>query len=108
MMQAVIAGKPVAAVPYNPDQLIHAFRIQELGLGKTVTRLNHFTFFPLKWERIMNLGSTVAVEQVTHTVASIYDNYQSFKQNVDRFRSQSPTTNGAALAADVIENNTKK
>lgn len=104
MMQALRAGKPVVAIPYNPDQLIHAFRVQELGLGQTVTNFNILKFLPLKWERIMNLGNSVEVDQITKRVRAIFDNYQSYKTKIHIFKSQLPSVNGSVIAADVIEN----
>lgn len=103
MMQAAIAGKPVVAIPFNPDQLLHSLRWQELGMGKCIVNLNMSTFFPLHWEKIMALGSTVRNERVVEEVVSVLSHVGDYKRAVMAFIRSLPKRSGERLAADVIE-----
>ncbi len=103
MMQAAIAGKPVVAIPFNPDQLLQSLRWRELGLGECLVNMNPFTFFPLRWERIMTLGSEVSDDRILSTVESVLSHRKNYQESIQRFVRLLPKRSGTLLAADAIE-----
>lgn len=103
IMQAAIAGKPVVAIPFNPDQLLHSLRWQELGLGMCLVDLKFSTFFPFRWEKIMTLGSTFSNDRILRAVASVLSRRKDYNVSIHGFTRMLPKRSGAALAADAIE-----
>lgn len=103
IMQAAIAGKPIVAIPFNPDQLLHSLRWQELGLGVCLVRLKLSAFFPLRWEKIMNLGSTVSDDRILKAVESVLSRRKDYNVSIQTFTRLLSKRSGVSLAADVIE-----
>ena len=103
IMQAAIAGKPVVAIPFNPDQLLHSLRWQELGLGMCLADLKFSTFFPFRWEKIMTLGSTLSNARILATVASVLARSKDYHKPIQDFVRSLPKRSGAVSAADTIE-----
>lgn len=103
IMQAAIAGKPVVAIPFNPDQLLHSLRWQELGLGMCLVDLKFSTLFPFRWEKIMTLGSTLSNDRIPTAVASVLARRKDYHKPIQDFIRSLPKRSGAALAADAIE-----
>lgn len=103
MMQAAIAGKPVVTIPFNPDQLLHALRWQELRMGNCLINLKFSTFFPLQWENIMTLGSAMPNDHILKTVGSILSHADDYKSAIKSFVRSLPKQSGEKLAADLIE-----
>lgn len=103
MMQAVLSGKPVVAVPFNPDQIIHSLRFQELSLGKTVMNLDLVTLLRLKWEKLQLLASRVPNQRIVDAVSMIFLDYSRYQLTIERFRAVSDFSKGNEKAADIIE-----
>ena len=104
MMQAFFTRKPVIAIPFNPDQLLHALRISELGLGRTIVRWDLRPFVSLKWDAFMSLGSRVPNDWILGAVEGVLANKTSHQEAIAKFFTGRSTDNGALRAARVIEN----
>lgn len=104
LAQALISKKPVVIVPFNPDQYLHGYRFQELGLGKCVSSLNLFDLFQIDWQRFQKKGRTLPVEKVLDAVDEVFDKIEEFKASIDRFSKMFSGINGSSKAADILEN----
>ncbi len=105
IIETIIAGKPFVSLPFNPDQLFHSYRLQELGLGICISNSIFQNFragFRLDWKGLQNMSSQIPVEKVMKAVQSIFANYETYKKRVVRY-SKKLTINGDKKAADVIE-----
>lgn len=103
MMQAALSGKPVVAVPFNPDQILHSLRFQELALGKTVMNLDLMTIFRLNWKKLQMLASSVSNEQISDAVSLILSDDSKYKTAIERFMISYNLMEGNIKAADIIE-----
>jgi len=105
VIETAIAGKPFISLPFNPDQLLHSLRLQELGLGICIS---NSTFQNLKnalspdWTSFQNMSSRISIEKVLSAVETIFVNYEDYKKRAEAY-SKTLTTDGDKKAADVIE-----
>lgn len=104
LSQALIAKKPVVAVPFNPDQYLHAFRFQELGLGKCIASLNLISLFWLDWQNFQNKGRGLPEEKILNAIEEVITRKEIFKDAIDKFSEKFSGTNGGSKAANIIEN----
>src|SRR3989344_1091566 len=83
LFQALMAAKPVVVVPFNPDQYIHAFRFQELGLGKCVTNANISQLLKIDWDHFLALGRSVPLNKVLKVIDLVMVEQDSFKNALE-------------------------
>ncbi|MBI3366072.1 hypothetical protein HY041_00390 [Candidatus Roizmanbacteria bacterium] len=105
IIESVVAGKPFVSLPFNPDQLLHSFRMQELGLGICISNSmlqNLITILRLDWTSLQNMSSQIPVEKVVKAVESIFIHYDQYKSRIENY-SKKITMNGDKKAADIIE-----
>ena len=102
MMQAFLAGTPVIAVPFNPDQLLHALRIAELGFGRCIVRYDLRPFLRPEWGSFMSLGSRVPNDRILKAVDGVLVNKKTYQEAIGKFFS-GKSINGALAAAEVVE-----
>ncbi len=106
MCDAVNAGKPIVAIPFNPDQLLHAFRFQEYGIAVSTIRFSPsflFDFLKMNWARFQNLGSEVPIEDIMKKVEYVFQNYKAFTERIDKHKVMFDEKDSAKKAADQIE-----
>jgi len=103
MMQAFLSHKPVVAIPYNPDQLLHGFRVQELGLGKVLVRLNALDLLKFDLDRLMNLGLQITVSEILQAVAHVFADMNKFNLALDKFALHFNIQSGEKTVADIME-----
>ncbi len=109
MIESVTAGKPVIAIPFNPDQWLHAVRFQELGLGICTVNssLSHLIkTITLDWEGFQKLSSATAEEKILNAADDISNNYDHYKKAIDKFKNRILPNQGAEFAADIVESKT--
>lgn len=110
-MDAIQHGKPVVAVPFNPDQIIHAARFQELGFGVSLWKFrlgqlrNILTF---DWKYIEDEGKKLPPTRVVEAVDRIRSNYHHYAKNIQKFNHMYQSTRGPQEAADIIEHDTPR
>lgn len=108
MMDAVLAGKPVVSVPFNPDQWLHSIRFEELGMGICTTQAN-FRFLTnsllLKWNKVQKLGEEVKTSKILKSIDTIISNYDIYRVNINKFRAKVSTNNPIREASEIIVNN---
>jgi len=99
---------PVLIIPFNPDQIVHGLRMQELGIAKCL-----FSFTPsdlvaivlLQWSLIENKGKKLDIKIIVKNVQDMLQNVEYYKNNLAFFNKKYPYKNGAKQAADIIEKN---
>ncbi len=105
LIETAIAGKPFISLPFNPDQLLHSLRLQELGLGICISNSsfqNLRNALKPDWTSFQNMSSRISVEKVINAVEAIFANYELYKNRAADY-SKKLTMNGDKKAADVIE-----
>lgn len=105
LIETVTSNKPFITIPFNPDQLIHAWRMQELGLGYCLLTLNPadlLDFFRFRWKVFEEAGKKVSPQQVLEALQKIETNQNKFKESLDWFNKNHQYRNGAKEAADII------
>lgn len=103
MVQALLSKKVVVAVPFNPDQTLHAFRFEELGLGKCVPNLKFIDLFRLDWENYEQKGRDLPIERILNTIGKVLNEKDQFKDNIEKYSKKFSTGDGRKSAADIIE-----
>lgn len=103
MMQAIMAGTPVVAVPFNPDQLLHAFRFAELGLGRCIVNFNPVALFRIDWNSFQQMGSSTPNEDILRAVGDVLEQWDSRKDAIKKFLLSVSAQNAVKQAADVLE-----
>lgn len=105
MIQAVLAGKPIVTIPFNPDQLLHALRFQELGMAKCIIAIDLFAIMGFKWQDLMDIGKKINVDTILTAVENTMQSHIELENKTMLFRDQIHKTTGAKEAANVIESN---
>lgn len=108
MMDAIQHHVPVLAIPFNPDQILHAARMQELGVARSMFKLSFhdlYAVFTFKWARIEDKGKRVKTQDVLTAVKEMFANRAKYKQALHDFNTTFQTESGAHRAADIIERN---
>ncbi len=103
MMQAVISGKPVVAVPYNFDQVLHGYRFAELGLATCVTELRMGQIIKQRWDTLFHMGRFVSVSKILNGVNEAFENKTRYQDAITQFQRKLGNINGAQEAANVVE-----
>jgi len=109
MMDAIQQGVPVVATPFNPDQILHAARMQELGLAKSLMKLSArdvYHAFTFGWKHIEEKGKNIPADSIVSAVDEISKNRQLYHDNIRAFNARYPSLNGPTEAADLIISNT--
>lgn len=104
LAQALISKKPVVTVPFNPDQYLHGFRFQELGLGKCISSLSLVNLMRLDWQNFQNKGRQLPVEKILGAIEEVIGQKKIFQDAIEKFSKKFSGTNGSRKAADIIEN----
>lgn len=102
MTQALISGKPIVAVPFNPDQYLHSFRFRELNLAKCVLNLNILNLAQLDWESYQKRTVSLPVGRILKVVKEILREKDKFKIPIEKF-SKKFKGDGRKKAAQIIE-----
>ncbi len=106
MIEAIHNNTPIIAVPFNPDQIVHGLRMQELGVAQC---LFSFSFQDLRsimkldWAAIERKGQQLPIETIRNEVQFMLKNISKYKQALKNFNEKYPYKNGAKQAADIIE-----
>ncbi len=106
LCQAIQAGKPVVAIPFNPDQLLHVLRFQELGLAKLAVdiKLGIMTgILKFDWDGFQKAGSMTSVEHIVKTTELVLAQKEKYNEANLRYGSWFKEKNGAEEAARLIE-----
>lgn len=103
MMQAVLNSKPVVSIPFNPDQLLHGLRLQELGMGKCLVNFDLYSTMRLDWDKIMNMGKNIPNSKVLEAVKWTFANKNKVRKAQINFQRNIEVKGGADIAASVIE-----
>lgn len=103
MAQALLSKKPVVAVPFNPDQYLHAFRFEELGLGKCVPNLKLIDLIRLDWENYEQKGRDLPIERILDAIEKVLNGKDWFKDSIEKYRKKFSTGEAHKKAADIIE-----
>ena len=106
MMQSILSGKPVIALPFNPDQFLHAFRFQELGLGKSLVNFKPsflVNFYKGDWQGIQKSASEVSAENLLKTIDEILSNKHDYQKAIEKFIKDIPREDSVKKTSDIIE-----
>lgn len=103
MMQAIMAGTPVVAVPFNPDQLLHAFRFAELGLGRCIVNFNPVALFRIDWNSFQQMGSSTPNEDILRAVGDVLEQRNKYSAAIKEFFVSVSNENAAQRSADILE-----
>lgn len=106
MMDAIQCGVPVVAIPFNPDQILHAARMQELGLAKSLLTLSArdtYNAFTFQWKHIEEKGKQIPSSAIVQAVDELIKKKDLYQTNTRNFNAKYPSTNGASEAADIVE-----
>ncbi|MDP3948150.1 MAG: glycosyltransferase [bacterium] len=101
--QALVAGKPVVVVPFNPDQYLHGFRFEELGLGKCVSNLKLIDFIRLDWENFQQRAKDLSIDRITEAIEGVLKERQKFNGPIAKYSKMFADQNGHKKAADILE-----
>ena len=106
VMEAILASKPVISLPFNPDQVIHANRISELGMGECITHINIRDLIylaTLDWEAFQVIATRVKYQEVVMQTKKVFENYNHYIKNIKKFNKQIHPVDGAVESASIIE-----
>ncbi|MCL4374984.1 hypothetical protein M1523_03945 [Patescibacteria group bacterium] len=106
MIEAVQNGTPVLAIPFNPDQIIHGKRMEELGVGRCLFSLNLSDLaavFTFNWKQIEDKGRRLEVRTIVRNVKEMFADPDVYRGAMARFKRLYPMDNGADQTADLLE-----
>jgi UDP-N-acetylglucosamine:LPS N-acetylglucosamine transferase len=105
MFESFRSGKPVLAIPFNPDQMAQATRIQELGLGHCLLKLNIRDFlqvFTFDWQSFNNLNTRIKTGDIVAKLDGMMENKGKYASALEKFNADYPPGDGAKQASDII------
>lgn len=108
MIEAALAGKPSIGIPFNPDQWLHSYRFQELGIGKCIINSPFRRLvktISLDWEGFQEMAASISESQIINGLDTIFVNYQTYKKSLKHFKNENLNINGEVRAANIIESN---
>ena len=106
MMQAVLGGKPVVTIPFQPDQLIHAYRFQELGLGRCTVNISPKMIKNLlkgDWEGILQAGSDTSNKKIEKEASKVLREKEKYSKKINEFCKNLSYEDSAKKAAGFIQ-----
>jgi UDP:flavonoid glycosyltransferase YjiC (YdhE family) len=106
MIDAIQNGIPVVTVTFNPDQIMHSLRMQELGVAKCLMSLSIIDImhvFSFNWKWIEDKGKQISPEHVQKAVKEVLSDIREYKENIQKFNAAYPKRDGAAEVANSIE-----
>lgn len=106
MMDAIQQEVPVLAIPFNPDQILHAARMQELGVARSlmhITLLDMWHIFSFQWGYIEEKNKRLSVNTIISEIDTMFQQLDVYKKNIQEFNVQYHSTNGPSEAADIVE-----
>lgn len=86
---AVMAGKPAVLIPFNPDQILHASRMEELGVAKCLFKMNIadvINVFTLNWSSIEEKGKNISVNTVVSAVRDVVEHKNRYDDAIKAFQ----------------------
>jgi UDP:flavonoid glycosyltransferase YjiC (YdhE family) len=105
-MDAIQHNVPVLAIPFNPDQILHAARMQEFGIAEsmyTLQVLDILHIFTFNWKHIEDKGKALDNGLILNQVRYMFDHMLKYKQSLKEFNRKYPSKNGNIEVADIIE-----
>lgn len=106
MIDAIQNNVPVLAIPFNPDQILHSARMQELGVAKSMYKLklhDIFYIFTFKWRHIENRGKSISNNLIISQVQKMFEQMTDYTRALEAFNKRYPGKNGAPEVADILE-----
>ncbi|RJR14718.1 hypothetical protein C4579_04360 [Candidatus Microgenomates bacterium] len=106
MMQAVKAQTPVVAIPFNPDQLLHALRFDELSLSKCILTIDLawcLSVVKLDWKNLLGMGKQIPIETITSALNEVLSKKEKYAGAMQKFAQEMSKYRGPILAADAVE-----
>ena len=106
LSQAARFAKPVVSVPFNPDQMIHGLRFQELGLGKCLFHFDVWSAWNLvrfQWDDFKVVGESVSVKKVVEAVGVVIVKREQFAKQAELQKQNFASDQSAQKAARLLE-----
>jgi UDP:flavonoid glycosyltransferase YjiC (YdhE family) len=104
-IEAIGQNKPVLAITFNPDQIVHGWRLQELGVAKSLIRIKFFDLlgiFSFDWKKLENKTKKIEVDQIIKELEKMLENMDGYKKALARFNELYPPIDGAKQVADIV------
>jgi len=105
--EAIANGTPILINPFNPDQIIHAARMQELGVARSLFKIQATdlkSILTFDWKRIENKGKNISVSEVLKNTKEMLSNFGKYKIAIKRYNANYKSNDGPIQAAEIIEN----
>lgn len=106
LSQAAQFAKPVVSVPFNPDQMIHGLRFQELGLGRCIFHLDLRSAWKLlrfQWDDFKAVGESVSVDKVVEAAGEVIAKKDQFAKQAELQKQNFSSDQSAQKAAQLLE-----
>jgi len=106
MIEAIQNQTPVLVVPFNPDQIIHGARMEELGVGHClfkITLKDLGEIFTFNWKHIEDKGKKLETASIVESVRDMLTHQAEYRKALVRFNELYSDSDGADGAADIIE-----
>jgi len=110
MIEAVENMTPVLALPFNPDQILHGWRMQELGVARCLFAMSFpdlKEIFTFNWGRIEDKGRRLPIKTILEETRLMFSHYGKYKKALLAFNEKYPSRDGAAETALYVERQTK-
>lgn len=104
VVQAILEGTPIVGIPFNLDQLVHAFKVEEFGIGINSHKLKLIDLLRNMYDAgwLSDSAKAIPVDRIVKAVKEVIMNptyLSNLRATQKRFGNKS---NGAEEAADII------
>ncbi len=110
LIQAIRQNKPFIALAFNPDQIVHSYRMKEMGLGVcmntfTMKRLVSFITFGLtfQWKKVEEINKRISVKDIVDETNVVLKIKKKYIQNIKNYNMKNNLSFGAKKAALLLE-----
>ncbi len=105
VVHAIISETPIVGIPFNLDQLVHGYKIEELGVGINTHKISLVGvvkhMYDSEW--LANSARNIPVERVIKAVEHAISSKKIAKNLEAAHKKFGDSTDGASQAADFIE-----
>lgn len=106
LMEGILAKTPIVSIPYNPDQLLHSLRLQELSLVWCLSKFNVQvvkSLIKLNLKDFQNKGTEIEIGEIDKTIDEIFTKKNEYRSAIQLFCKKFPIKDGVEGARCVIE-----
>lgn len=101
VVQALHWGKPIVCIPFNLDQVYHGLKVQEFGVGKTLSSVSPHHFL-MNFDQQQRLAENFDPLKISKAIDMVI-NDKNYQKNAKKISTLFQDLDGAQKATNIIQ-----